>query len=75
MHTSSTPVGPSHLLRTHLAPINAVHFSGDNERLYSADADGHVVVTSTRSLRPIAQWKAHDDGILGIEEWDGKIVT
>lgn len=69
------PPAPTHLLRAHLAPVNALWFSEDNERLYSGDSKGHVVVTSTRSLRPLAQWRAHNDGILGIEEWNGQIIT
>jgi WD40 repeat protein len=49
--------------------------SGDNERIYSGDASGKVVVTSTGSLRAITQWNAHTDSILGVEEWDDQIVT
>ena len=49
--------------------------SGDNERIYSGDASGKVVVTSTGSLRAITQWNAHTDSILGVEEWDDHIVT
>ncbi|KAI0084045.1 WD40 repeat-like protein [Irpex rosettiformis] len=71
---TATPT-PSHLLRTHLASVNCVSFSPDNERLYSADASGNVVVTSTRSFRPIAQWRAHTDSILGVEEWEGQVIT
>ena len=60
---------PTHTLRTHAAPVNAVAFSSDNDRLYSGDGSGRVIVTSTRSLRPIAAWNAHTDGILGVQEW------
>ncbi|KAI0779107.1 WD-40 repeat-containing protein [Irpex lacteus] len=66
---------PLHLLRTHLAAVNCLSFSSDNERLYSADADGHVVVSSTRSLRLLAQWKAHTNSILGVQEWEGQVIT
>lgn len=60
---------PAHIIRTHSASITAITFSTDNERLYSGDGSGRVIVTSTRSLRPLASWNAHTDGILGVEEW------
>lgn len=69
------PPSPHHLLRTHTAAINVVYFSDDNERLYSADASGHVVVTSTRILRPLASWKAHTDSLLGVEELETYVIT
>ncbi|KZT63993.1 WD40 repeat-like protein [Daedalea quercina L-15889] len=75
MASKPPPPSPAHLLRTHHAPVRVLTFSDDNERLYSGDADGMVVVTSTRSLRPTAVWKAHSDGLLGIQEWDGQIIT
>ncbi|KAG1814716.1 uncharacterized protein BJ212DRAFT_1481907 [Suillus subaureus] len=42
--------------------------STDNERLYSGDRAGQVVVTSMRSLRLLASRKAHADSLLGVEE-------
>nr|GAT60869.1 WD40 repeat-containing protein [Mycena chlorophos] len=72
---SVPPPSPTHLLRSHSADASALFFSDDNERLYSGDASGRVVVTSTRSLRPIALWQAHTDSILGIQEWDTNIIT
>lgn len=63
------PPTPKHLIRSHTSQVNVVCFSGDNERIYSGDFDGTVVATSTRSLRAIASWKAHADGLLGIQEW------
>ncbi|KAF8807002.1 WD-40 repeat-containing protein [Phlegmacium glaucopus] len=69
------PPTPQHILRSHSSPISALSTSADNERIYSGDASGKVVVTSTRSLRAITQWNAHTDGILGVEEWDKYIVT
>ena len=50
-------------------------FSEDSERLYSSDVSGNVTVTSTRTLRSIASWKAHEDAILGVEEWNDLILT
>ncbi|KAL4252581.1 WD40-repeat-containing domain superfamily protein [Abortiporus biennis] len=76
--SSSSPrsaPSPSHLLRTHQAPVNALCFSDDNERLYSGDQSGTAIITSTRTLRPLASWRPHTDGILGIQEWNGMIFT
>ncbi|KAG0709338.1 WD-40 repeat-containing protein [Suillus ampliporus] len=56
---------PTHLLRSHSSEVSALLISTDNERIYSGDAAGQVVVTSTRSLRPLASWKAHTDSLLG----------
>ena len=65
-----SPPTPKHLIRSHTSQVNVVCFSDDNERIYSGDADGTVVITSTGSLRAIATWKAHTDGLLGIQEWE-----
>ncbi|KAL0954817.1 hypothetical protein HGRIS_003762 [Hohenbuehelia grisea] len=66
---------PAHLLRLHSFPITCLAFSGHNERIYSGDTSGTVVITSTRSLRPIASWPAHTDTLLGIQEWCSWILT
>ena len=66
---------PKHLIRSHGAAVSVLCFSDDNERIYSGDATGTVVATSTRSMRAIAQWKAHTDGLLGVQEWEGQIIT
>ncbi|KAL5525622.1 hypothetical protein ACEPAG_6958 [Sanghuangporus baumii] len=71
MHAPS----PSHVLRVHATYVTAVSFSVDNERLYSGDTSGNVVVTSTRTLRPITSWRAHTVGVLGVQEWGMNIVT
>lgn len=73
--TAPPPPTPSHILRTHSVSLTTLSFSDDNERLYSGDASGLVVVTSTASLRAISSWKAHTDGVLGVEEWHNRIVT
>ena len=75
MSVTLPPPTPQHILRLHPSPISALSTSGDNERIYSGDASGKVIVTSTRSLRAITQWNAHTDSILGVEEWDKYIVT
>ncbi|KAG9039927.1 ASTRA complex subunit [Tulasnella sp. JGI-2019a] len=73
------PPSPIRLLRSHSAQVNVIHFSPTddeaNERLYTGDSDGLVVVTSTRSFRALASWQAHTKGILGIEEWKSSILT
>ncbi|KAF8577783.1 WD40 repeat-like protein [Ramaria rubella] len=69
------PPSPVHILRGHGTQINALFFSVDNERLYSGDSAGQVIATSTRSLRPFTSWRAHSDGILGIEEWNDSVIT
>ncbi|KAG8955637.1 ASTRA complex subunit [Tulasnella sp. 424] len=76
-----SPPPPIRILRSHAAQINAVSFSPldlegkTNERLYTGDADGLVVVTSTRTFRALASWKAHNNGLLGVQEWEDSIIT
>ncbi|KAI0635762.1 WD-40 repeat-containing protein [Trametes polyzona] len=69
------PPTPKHLIRSHAAQVNVLWISDDNERIHSGDAAGTIVITSTRSLRAIATWKAHTDGLLGVQEWEGRIIT
>ncbi|OSD06412.1 WD-40 repeat-containing protein [Trametes coccinea BRFM310] len=69
------PPTPKHLIRSHATQVNVVYISDDNERVYSGDLSGTVVITSTRSLRAIASWKAHSEGLLGVQEWAGRIIT
>ncbi|KAG1746576.1 WD40-repeat-containing domain protein [Suillus paluster] len=66
---------PTHLLRSHSIAVSTLFISTDNERIYSGDAAGQVVITSTRSLRPLASWKAHTDSLLGVQEWGSQILT
>ena len=75
MSAGPTAPVPSHILRVHGHLINTVWFSLDNERLYSGDASGQVVITSTRTVRSIASWKAHANALLGIEELDEVLIT
>ncbi|KAF8917549.1 WD40-repeat-containing domain protein [Mucidula mucida] len=69
------PPPPIHILRTHTAPVTTLFVSADNERIYSGDFSGHVICTSTRTLRPIVSWKAHEDGILGVQECREDVIT
>jgi hypothetical protein len=66
---------PLHIIRSHTSAISALFISSDNERIFSGDISGLVVITSTRSLRSMASWKAHTDGLLGIEEWGRRVIT
>lgn len=71
-HSRMAPTPTPHfILRHHSAQINALTFSPSNHLLYSGDADGIVAVTDTKSRRALAVWKAHEDGVLGVEEWPG----
>ncbi|KAF4597337.1 ASTRA complex subunit [Pleurotus pulmonarius] len=72
---SEPPPVPEHLLRSHSNSVTAVHISEDNERLYSGDSSGLVIITSTRTLRALAKWMAHTDSLLGIEEWGERVIT
>jgi hypothetical protein len=69
------PPPPLHILRLNKGQVSALSFSEDNERLYLGDQQGYVALVSTRTMRPIAFWRAHTDGLLGVEEWDQSIVT
>ncbi|KZP00572.1 WD-40 repeat-containing protein [Calocera viscosa TUFC12733] len=66
---------PAHILRQHSAQISALAFSADNSLIYSGDADGIVCIVYCKTLRPVSLWKAHGGSILGMEEWDDKVVT
>ena len=71
----ATPPSPVHTLRIHQQPVLTVFVSSDNERIYSGDGKGRVVVTSTRSLRAVADWEAHKEGLLGVEECANRVIT
>ena len=70
-----SPAAPNHLLRLHSYPVSALEVSPGNKRIYSGDSSGLVVITSSHTLRAIAQWQAHSDSLLGIEEWGDQIIT
>ncbi|KAF9048413.1 WD-40 repeat-containing protein [Panaeolus papilionaceus] len=75
MSTQTLPPTPSHILRSHTSSISALCWSDDDERIYSGDTSGKVIVTSTRTRRAISIWNAHADLILGVQEWDNIIIT
>ena len=65
---------PLHILRTHSAALSALSCNESNTTLYAGDQDGFISITDLRTRRVITQWKAHQGGILGVEEWQGKLV-
>lgn len=65
------PPVPLFIVRTHSSQLNVVSFSRSNAHLYSGDSTGLVTATSTLSRRAVSSWQAHEDGVLGIEEWEG----
>lgn len=72
---SLPPPEPSHILRFHTNPITSLAISEDNIRIYAGDAAGFVSISSPVTLRRSANWKAHDEGILGVQEWKDKVIT
>ncbi|CAE6457174.1 unnamed protein product [Rhizoctonia solani] len=69
------PPSPFKVLRTHNVQINTLDFFHNNEYLVVGDSSGRVSITSTRTFRPVADWNAHTDSVLGVQEWGGKIIT
>ena len=64
------PPSPKHILRSHKDQITSLYISGDNETIYSGDIVGLVVLTTTRTLRALVSWKAHQNAILAVKEWE-----
>ncbi|PPQ71184.1 hypothetical protein CVT24_010002 [Panaeolus cyanescens] len=75
MSSQPPPPTPSYILRSHTSSISSISWSNDDERLYSGDTSGKVVVTSTRTRRAISIWNPHTDLVLGIQEWDNFVIT
>ncbi len=64
------PLQPLYILRGHLAQIHALAFIAANSRLITADADGWVVLWNVATRRPLAVWKAHENAVLAVAEWN-----
>lgn len=60
------PAQPAYILRGHAAQVHALHFTPDNTRLLTADADGWVISWDVAMKRPVAVWKAHGAAVLGL---------
>ena len=70
------PAQPAFILRGHAAQIHVVHFTQDNARLLTGDADGWVISWSLAYKRPVAVWRAHSNAILGLGSWGSdRIIT
>ncbi|GJN93633.1 hypothetical protein Rhopal_006690-T1 [Rhodotorula paludigena] len=71
----TSPPEPWCILRAHAAPLSVVHFSACTRILYTADTDGFVAAWNLATRRPLCFWKAHEAGVLGLEEHDGGLLT
>ncbi|WWD18782.1 hypothetical protein CI109_103237 [Kwoniella shandongensis] len=69
------PPTPFHLLRAHHSPLSALHFNPSNTLLYSGDQDGYISILDLRVRRVVAYWQAHEGGVLGLEEWEGGLIS
>ncbi|KAH8089136.1 WD40-repeat-containing domain protein [Filobasidium floriforme] len=69
------PPSPFHVLRHHQSPLHHLAFSHSNDLLYSGDEDGNIAITDLKLKRVISSWKAHGEGVLGVGEWDGGLVS
>ena len=75
-HQSLPPAQPAFILRGHSAQVHALHFTQDNSRLLTGDADGWIVSWNLAYKRPVAAWKAHENAILGLGSWGpDRIIT
>ncbi|KAG9109788.1 ASTRA complex subunit, partial [Ceratobasidium sp. 392] len=72
---SQTPPPPFRVLRAHTVQINTIQFTQDNEYLITGDSSGRVTVTSTQTWRLVADWAAHTDSVLGVQEWEDQVIT
>ncbi len=66
---ASPPAQPAYILRGHSAQVHALQFTQDNQRLLTGDADGWLVSWNLAFKRPVASWKGHEKGILGLGSW------
>lgn len=70
------PAQPAYVLRGHSAQVHALHFTQENLRLFTGDADGWVVSWNLAFKRPVASWKAHEKTVLGLGSWGhDRIIT
>jgi ASTRA-associated protein 1 len=66
---------PHHILRTHTHPLSHLYFSSNNTLLYSCDQEGYLSVTDLKTRRPLVTFKAHENGCLGLGEWNGRLIS
>ncbi|GAA5915880.1 hypothetical protein JCM5296_002521 [Sporobolomyces johnsonii] len=72
---ASSPPPPSYILRGHAAPVSALRFSASGRILYSGDTDGFVAAWDLKTFRPKLFWKAHEGGLLSLEEMGDGLLT
>ncbi|GAA5936391.1 hypothetical protein JCM1841_002926 [Sporobolomyces salmonicolor] len=72
---ASSPPLPSYILRGHAVPVSALRFSACGRFLYSGDTDGFLAVWDLKTFRPKLFWKAHEGGLLSIEEMGHGLLT
>ncbi|BGP19252.1 Astra associated protein 1 Asa1 [Rhodosporidiobolus nylandii] len=63
----SQPLQPSYILRSHSTVVSLLRFT--------RDTDGYVVLWELRTRRARYCWKAHDGGVLGVDEFAGGVLT
>ncbi|RUS20456.1 WD-40 repeat-containing protein [Jimgerdemannia flammicorona] len=66
---------PKYIFRGHTAQVNTLVIFSDNTALSSGDADGNVLVWDLKTRRTTVRWKAHEDGVLELQEWGDKLIT
>ncbi|GAA5853863.1 hypothetical protein JCM8547_007478 [Rhodosporidiobolus lusitaniae] len=71
-HSFSSPPSPTYILRHHAHPVAVLTASSCNRFLLSGDTEGHVALWDLQTFRVRRSWKAHEGGLLGVEEWKGK---
>ncbi|KND04800.1 uncharacterized protein SPPG_00502 [Spizellomyces punctatus DAOM BR117] len=67
----AAPPDPVFVLRAHEADVTAVVFIRNNTILASGDQEGHIILWSVLTRRPIRRWRAHTSGILAIHSVAG----
>ena len=74
--SSATPPTPSYIFRGHTSSIHALLFFRYNHFFASGDSEGWVVIWRLTTRRPVAAWKAHDGGVMGIKDCGGtRLIT
>lgn len=75
-HSIDMPAAPApfHILRNHSSPLSALSINPSNTLLYTGDQDGNVGITDLSSRRVVRLWKAHNESILSVEEWNGHLL-
>lgn len=75
-HHTLLPRRPNSLLRVSSSPRgNGTRRKGPADPSTSSDVDGHVAVWDLKVFRPRLFWKAHEGGLLAVEEWDEGILS